>query len=440
MTVQDAPAADEAADLFDVGSSDAERPEPDSFEADRFNDQKTTRRTTVNTTQTRQPPAGSDAPVRPLRVLHVVHRFLPELGGTETHVAQVTQRLAMRPDLDVTILTTDRSGTLPAHEEVNGVPVIRRRAWPRNRDYYYAPGIAREIKTGDWDLIHFQGVHTLVPVLGMMAARRAGIPYVLTFHSGGHSSAGRSAMRGPQFRAMTPLLRKSARLIAVSRFERNRFSAATGIGQEHFVVIGNGGALPPAAAGESAIAGRIVSSGRLEHYKGHHRAIEAMPAILKEIPEASLLILGSGPYEGELRSLAERLGVADVVEIRHLPPADRSAMARELARASVMAALSSYEAHPVGVMEAVASGLPVLGFDVAGIGDLVQDGLVEGLAPDADTEEVAAALATMLRITAAAGPRTRPEVELPTWEACAEGLAAVYREVAAQAGRRVEAT
>lgn len=379
--------------------------------------------------QMTRPDTDSTRPARPIRVLQVVHRFLPELGGTETHVAQVTQRLAQRSDVEVTILTTDRSGMLPPRENINGVPVIRSRAWPQERDYYFSPQMRNIITYGQWDVIHFQGTHTLVPVLGMRAARKAGIPYVLTFHSGGHSSSTRTAARGPQFRALAQLLAGSDKLIAVSRFEKNRFSQLTGIPADHFVVIGNGGALPPVPTSEVAIPGRIVSSGRLEHYKGHHRAIEAMPAIRRTIPEATLLILGSGPYEGELRALANRLGVADAVEITHLPPADRGAMATQLARSSVMAALSSYEAHPVGVMEAVASGLPVLGFDVAGIGDLVEDGLVAGISPTSTTAEIADALIVMLQGAAVAGPRTRPEIALPTWEDCADGVAAVYRDV-----------
>ncbi len=372
---------------------------------------------------------GAHTPARPMRVLQVVHRFLPELGGTETHVAQVTQRLAQHPDVEVTILTTDRSGELAPAELVNSVPVIRKRAWPRKRDYYFSPGLLREIGSGKWDLVHFQGVHTLVPALGMLAAHRAKVPYVLTFHSGGHSSQGRTALRGPQFKALTPMLRRTARLIAVSRFERKRFSTATGIDPSHFVVLGNGGALPGSPVDAQRIPGRIVSSGRLEKYKGHHRAIEAMPAILAAEPAASLLILGSGPYESQLRALAVELGVQDAVEITHLPPADRTAMAGELAKASVMAALSSYEAHPVGIMEAVASGLPVLGFDVAGIGDLVEDGLVHGISGDATTSEIAAALVTMLQMADQAGPRTVPDVELPTWESCADGVLQVYRDV-----------
>lgn len=363
-----------------------------------------------------------------LRVLTVVHRFLPELGGTETHVAEVTRRLVHQPDLEMTVLTTDRSGDLPRDEVVDGVRVVRKAAWPRDRDYYYSPELVQAVECGPWDVVHFQGVHTLVPPMGMRAARRARIPYVLTFHSGGSSSASRLAARGPQFRALTPLLRGADRLIAVSRFERRRFSALTGLAPEAFTVIGNGGALPPVPVDVAPVPGRIVSSGRLERYKGHHLAIEALPAVRARVPGAELLVLGAGPYESELRELAHRLGVQDAVTIRHVPPGDRAAMARELAGASVMVALSSYEAHPVSVMEAVASGLPVVGFDVAGVSDLVEDGLVAGVPMGSPSAVVADKLVSVLETARPGGPRVG--VELPTWETCAGQLAELYREVA----------
>jgi glycosyltransferase involved in cell wall biosynthesis len=368
-----------------------------------------------------------------LRVLSVVHRFLPELGGTETHVAEVTRRLVHQPDLELTVLTTDRSGDLPPDEVVDGVRVLRKSAWPRDRDYYYSPELVQAVECGPWDVVHFQGVHTLVPPMGMRAARRARIPYVLTFHSGGHSSASRVAARGPQFRALTPLLRGADRLVAVSRFERRRVSALTGIPLEHFTVIGNGGALPPVTTDVTPVPGRIISSGRLERYKGHHLAIEALPAVRAQVPEAQLVVLGAGPYESELRALAERLGVRDAVTIKHVPPGDRAAMARELASSTVMTALSSYEAHPVSVMEAVSIGLPVVGFDVAGVSDLVEDGLVAGIPMGSPAPVVADRLVAALRAERPDGPRTG--VELPTWETCAGQLATLYREVAYSWGR-----
>jgi len=364
------------------------------------------------------------------RVLMVVQRFFPEMGGIETHVAEVADRLADRGEFDVTVLATDRTGRLPRTEERGGVHVVRRRSWPAEQDHYVSPGVADVVARGGWDLVHVQGVHTAVPPVAMAAARASRTPYVLTFHSGGHSSAVRRRARSLQWRALTPLLRRAERLIAVSRFERRHFAEATGIAVSRFSVVANGGALPAVADGTTPRPGRIVSSGRLEQYKGHHRIIEALPLIRQRVPEAELLILGSGAYERELLRLARRCGVADAVQIRHLPPTDRDAMARELSAASVMASLSSYEAHPVGIMEAVTLGLPVVGLDVAGTGDLVEDGLVTGLAQDAHADVVADALVDALLMSSARpGPHRPRAVDLPTWETTADGVTEVYRDV-----------
>lgn len=368
-------------------------------------------------------------PSRP-RILHVVQRFFPEMGGTETHVAETSARLSARGEFDVTVLTTDRSGELPRHDRVGKVEVLRQRSWPRERDYYLSPGLVSAIARGDWDLVHIQGVHTFVPPAAMLAALGSHRPFVLTFHSGGHSSDTRTRLRSAQWKTLAPLLRRADQLIAVSRFERSYFSAAIGVDPSRFTVIPNGGALPAVPSGVRPVPGRIVSSGRLEWYKGHHRIIEALPLIRQRVPQAHLVILGAGELESELRDLARKQGVADAVEIRHLPPSDRSAMARELGSAGVMASLSTYEAHPVGIMEAVTLGLPVVGLDVAGTGDLVEDGLVSGLPVDALAGAVADVLAGALENTVR---RDRPHepvaLDLPTWETTTDGLERVYREV-----------
>ncbi|NHC44708.1 glycosyltransferase family 4 protein [Motilibacter aurantiacus] len=363
---------------------------------------------------------------RPLRVLQLAARYLPDLGGIETHVHEVGKRLAARPGVDLTVAASDRTGSRPRLEQVEGFDVVRRRAWPAERDYYVAPGLAQVVRTGGWDVVHVQGVHTAVPPLGMLAALSARVPFVVTFHTGGNSSAARNAVRDAQWRAIAPLLRRADRLVAVSRFERRLFAKATGLDEERIAVVRNGGSLPEVPAGVRPVAGRVVSSGRLERYKGHHRVIAALPALRRLVPEAHVHVLGAGPYEPELRALAEQLGVAEAVEIRSVPPGDRGAMARSLAEASVFATFSDYEAHPVAVMEALTLGVPVVGTDIAGVADLVEDGLVDGIAPGATPEQAAGLLAAAM-----GKPRTSRQVDLPTWDTAADALERIYREVAA---------
>jgi len=364
---------------------------------------------------------GGEALERPLRILMVSPQYLPNLGGTEMHVHEVARHLSALGGFEITILATDRSRRLPRQEVVEGIPVLRVPSWPRKRDYYLAPGIAAVIRRRSWDLVHCQGIHTPVPLLAMLSARRAGIPYLVTFHTGGHSSRLRNAMRTTQWRLAGPLLRHAVSLIAVSHFEGRSLVRRAHLGDKRVIVIRNGGSLPPPRLGTAAVPGRIVSSGRLERYKGHHRVIEALPHVMREIPEAHVVILGSGPYEDNLYELARRLGVCGRVSIRHIAPHDRQSMATALAEASAVACLSDYEAHPVGVMEALSVARPVVGYDSAGISELCAAGWVRGVARAAPAAAVAHEL-----VKAMSSPSQVDQAQLPSWDTCADQLARIY--------------
>ncbi|MES5481935.1 glycosyltransferase family 4 protein [Bradyrhizobium sp. INPA03-11B] len=359
-----------------------------------------------------------------MRILMVAARCYPFVGGIETHIQEVGPRLVARGH-SVDVLTTDPSGKLPVEENVRGMCVRRVPAWPRELDLYVAPQVYTAIRRGTWDLIHFQGYSTFVVPIGLLAAVRTKAPFVLTFHSGGHSSRLRNAVRGTQRALLRPLLAKAARLIGVSEFEASFFSTKMDIPRERFVVIPNGAAMPAASPGVKVDPCLIVSSGRLERYKGHHRLIAAMPGLIRRMPNARLHIVGTGPYEGELRRLVSALGLDDQVTIAGIPGSERQRMADLLASAGLFVLLSDYEAHPVAVMEALSLRRPVLVSDTSGLRELATNGLCRALPRDAGPDEIAGAMAEELE-----AQREIPDLALPDWDACAEALSDVYRDVA----------
>ncbi len=377
-----------------------------------------------------QTPNISTDPEPALRVLLVTARYLPYVGGTEIHNYEVARRLAAS-GVDVTVLTTDASGKLAPEEVTEGFRVIRVPAWARSRDLYIAPGIYRTIMQQRWDVIHCQGYHTSVAPLAMWAALRAGTPYITTFHSGGHSSSWRSAIRGTQVRMLRPLLVRAQRLVAVSEFEKRHFCQQLGLPEDRVVVIPNGSHLPAQAVSSEPDQRDplIVSVGRLERYKGHHRAIAALPHVLAEMPDVRLRIVGSGPYENELRQLADQLGIADRVEIGPIAASDRTAMARLISSAALLTLLSDYELQGLAVSEGLSLGTPVLVADASALGDLARQGIVHAVPLDADAQSVAQAMIEMMR-----HPAPRPKVELPSWDDCAARLLALYRTVTSSSG------
>ncbi|MGN7225796.1 glycosyltransferase family 4 protein [Dietzia maris] len=357
-------------------------------------------------------------------------RFLPDLGGIENHVAEVSRRLQATGEFDITVLATDRTRSRPREDEIGGVRVIRVPAWPADKDWYLAPGFGPVVGRSEWDLVHVQGIHTPNPPAAMAGALTVRTPYVVSFHTGGHSSALRNRLRSAQWLALSPLLQRADALIGVSEFEATLVADAARIPQDRVRVIRNGGTLPDPTV-TSPEPGLVVSTGRLERYKGHHRLIEALPHLRAVDPRARVEILGAGPYESELYELVDALDLQAYVTIRSVPPGDRVEMANALARAEVVAVMSEYEAHPVGVMEAISLGRPVVGMDVAGVGELVRLGWANGISTAAGPEQLAETIRNVVAKEAHGHVGEVPD--LPTWETSTAELASVYTEVA---GRR----
>jgi glycogen synthase len=359
-----------------------------------------------------------------LRILLVTPRYSPYVGGIETHTAEVAKRFA-NAGHDVTVLTTDLSGRLSRDERVDGVRVLRVKAWPARRDYYVAPGIYRAILRGHWDVVHCQGYHTFVAPLAMLGAVRAGLPYVVSFHSGGHSSDLRKALRPLQRALLRPLLARASRLIASTAFELELFQQHLKLPPGRFVIVSNGSGLPcptawPGACDETL----IVSVGRLERYKGHHRVIAALPKLIHERPNVRLRIVGTGPYEPNLRRLASRLGVSDRVEIGEISAGDREGMANLLARATLVILLSDYESQGVAVLEALALGRPALVSDTSALSELARQGLARATPVQSTPDRVAAAVLDQLL-----DPLLPGDARLPSWDDCADALLGIYAAV-----------
>ena len=366
-----------------------------------------------------------------LRLLMVTPFFVPHLGGVERYVEMLSRRLAEREGIDVTVLTTDAAAVELRRQRIGSVEIIKAPAWPRGADYLFAPRIYSIVRSGQWDLVHVQSYHTFVAPLAMLGALRAHLPYVVTFHGGGHSSWLRRLIRRPQLALLRPLLVRASRLVALARFEIEVYGAALKVPAERFEVIPQctdfvGDHLTPPSGGESAPV--IASLGRLERYKGHHRLIEALPSILRVRPDARVWIAGTGPYREALEQLTRDLGMTERVEIRAIPADDQKAMAEELSKVALVVLLSDYETQPLVVVEALALRRPVLITDTRGLDEFAQRGLVRSIPSASGPEDVAAAVLEQLR-----KPFIPARMDVPTWAECAARHDELYASIVRRA-------
>ncbi len=257
----------------------------------------------------------------------------------------------------------------------------------------------------------------------MAAASRAGIPYVLTFHGGGHSLWWRNRVRRIQLYALRPLLARAAALIATADWEVDHYALMLRLPRDRFVLIPNGSDLPPVSERPVQRDGTlIVSIGRAERYKGHQHVIAALPHVIAAFPDARLWIAGDGPFEGELAALASKLAVADRVEIKAVR--DRAEYAQLLAGASVAALLSEFETHPMGALEAITLGVPTLVADNSGLAELAKKGLAQAVPLRAGEAAHAEAIIRLIR-----DPPTTSDVVIPSWNDCVDSLVDLYELV-----------
>ncbi len=376
---------------------------------------------------------------RPLRILQVSARFRPYVGGTEIHTGEVSAELVRRGH-KVTVLSTDLGGDLPAEEDNDGVLVKRVRAWPRRSDLYFAPGLRRVICDGDWDLVHVQGYHTAVAPVALWVAQRRGIPTALTFHSGGHSSRLRNLARPIHTRAIARLLKHCDLLVGVSDFEADLFTQRLGLEPGRILTIPNGISSSRKAKCEDQSVTRdpagdgphLLSIGRLQRYKGHHRVIRAMPKLLAADPRTRVTIIGTGPYQSRLERLVRKLDLEASVTFDSVGSDDRDRLDEMMASATAAVFLSEYESHGMAAHEALLAGLPVVVLDATALGRLADDGLASAVPPLATDDEVAA---IVLRTLAASGrpgsapPLSRLESLRHSWHSITARLEQAYLDV-----------
>lgn len=144
----------------------------------------------------------------------------------------------------------------------------------------------------------------------------------------------------------------------------------------------------------------ILSMGRLVEKKGHHILIQAFKKIRDKFPNATLTIIGRGELEEHLKSLANQLNLGD--SFRLLNHLHKEKVHEHLANADIFCAASlessegDVEGIPNTLKEAMATGVPVISTNHAGIPELVTNNENGVLVQENNVDELADALEFML--------------------------------------------
>lgn len=140
-----------------------------------------------------------------------------------------------------------------------------------------------------------------------------------------------------------------------------------------------------------------VYAGALTPLKGVHHLLHAFARVTAAVPDARLVVVGremDATYARELRTLADRLGIASRVTFAPALPQPELAVWMRRAWAVVLPSLS--EGMPRVVLEAMAAGTAVVATRVAGVPEVVQDGVSGYLVQPGDPERLAGVLRALL--------------------------------------------
>lgn len=126
--------------------------------------------------------------------------------------------------------------------------------------------------------------------------------------------------------------------------------------------------------------------------KGHKYLFDAFPAVLKECPNAILLVLGKGVLLPKLKQYAQNLGIADKVIFAGF----RKDIPCILCELDLLVHPALMEGLGVAILQAMAAGLPVIATPVGGIPEVVQDGVSGLLIPPKDSVALGQAILKVL--------------------------------------------
>lgn len=219
--------------------------------------------------------------------------------------------------------------------------------------------------------------------VAMLTAGIAGIPYSLTIH-------GPDDFDQPLQIALGEKVRRSAFTVAISSFGRSqlwRWVHADQWDKVHVVHCGVDEtflAHPPAPPPENR---RLISIGRLSEQKGQALLVRAAAILAKEGVDFELAFVGDGPLRAALEAEIGANGLQH--KVRLLGWRNSREVRDELLASRALVMSSFAEGLPVVIMEALALGRPVLSTAIAGVPELVRDGVNGWLVPAGSIEALA---------------------------------------------------
>lgn len=411
---------------------------------------------------------------RPLRILHVLDHSLPLHSGYTFRTLAILERQRAL-GWETFHLTGPKQGGDDAREEAIGdwlfyrtppatgftarLPLVRHRSLMR----VLRARLAEVVDRVRPDILHAHSpVLNALPALDVGRARGIPVVYeVRAFWEDAAADLGTAREWGPRYRLSRALetraLQRADAVTTICDGLRGDM-LARGIPADKITVIPNAvdvSRFPFAAVADTGLVGKfgltrgttLGFAGSFYAYEGLDLLLQAMPIVLRAVPQARLLLLGGGPQEANLKTLAARLGLEGAVHFTGRVPHEeigRYYSAMDLMVYPRISRRLTELVTPLKPLEAMAMGKLVAASDVGGHRELIRDGYNGHLFPAGSSEALAHCLIGLLenrgtRDMVISHGREFVERER-TWRASVERYRAVYAAATERARQRTGAT
>ncbi len=302
-----------------------------------------------------------------LKILVVSKYFEPFKGGVETVVLEVCRRL-VKKGYEVTVIASNHEKAFKTTvEKIEGIKVVRTPTWFRFGNAPISPGVFTAVLKEDYDVLHLHSPNSFSNPLAFLANLFKKKPIIVTYHSDiiPHSII-MKVFKPIYENTFKRIILNSAKVIMPTSPQYVEISDTLPKYRKKIMVVPNGISLKEFKPSKKRKNNTILFLGRLIYYKGLDVLLEAMKKVVEEVPDAVLLIAGSGELEGELKKKAKELGIAKNVKFLGRVSEEEKEKLMKQCTVFVLPSVHKSEAFGVVILEAMAYGAPVITTDVSG--------------------------------------------------------------------------
>lgn len=374
--------------------------------------------------------------LQPKNIMLAAPYFPPHLGGQEQYTYNLAKRLQDNYGWDVKVVTTGKPGLSTTHELYKGVHVYRLPYWFKLSNTPINPlwpfTLKRFMAKHN---IAAMNAHAPVPGFGDIAVMVGGnVPSALTYHM---ASMKKNDKRYDwlidlyESRFLPAVLKRATATIATSGAVKDMHMSGHAAKTVTITPGTDTAFFVPAKQLAKNTVLFVGSMNKSDKHKGLTYLLDAFAAVAKHNPAARLLLVGDGTARADFENQVAELGLGDRVEF--LGALFGEELKQAYQRATLLVLPSLNENFALVTLEAMASGLPVVGTNVGAIPDIIDDGKNGYLIPPADSAAIAAKVTHLLenpKEAAAFGKQARKKAEATfSWEHKVEATDTLLRRI-----------